>query len=432
MARTHRHYPAWTPSVFRRVARGTGRSGIRVPMSIIEIDADGRAGKRPTTRSPKRRQEHGTVPAVRARTDVRVRNRLVVLRTLKSIARDWRLIATLAAVAVALAALSIPWIPRKYSATALVYPTLFSSEADRRVPMGTIDAASLVASEARLIVSDPILRAAIHRLAATREAGWDARSWSFAITDWLRATFLPETRSGSPLEREVSRLRNRIEVVKDTRSYLISISMTARTADEAVALVNAIALEYFLDKRRARAQSAVASAHAELVRQLALHGEKHPKVRQGEDALEAARADLAAVASAVKGSDGPPLAREGITFAIANQIPTSPKGGVILGLSALAGLLLGIGLAAWRDRFGFDPQRFLVLARSHAREGGKQVRRRLEWRWLRFRDITLPDLRDGLVAFRERVATLVALGLARVGHRAPPADHVPSIPDRSL
>lgn len=212
----------------------------------------------------------------------------------------------------------------------------------------------------------------------------------------------------------------------------ISISMTARTADEAVALVNAIALEYFLDKRRARAQSAVASAHAELVRQLALHGEKHPKVRQGEDALEAARADLAAVASAVKGSDGPPLAREGITFAIANQIPTSPKGGVILGLSALAGLLLGIGLAAWRDRFGFDPQRFLVLARSHAREGGKQVRRRLEWRWLRFRDITLPDLRDGLVAFRERVATLVALGLARVGHRAPPADHVPSIPDRSL
>ena len=87
----------------------------------------------------------------------------------------------------------------------------------------------------------------------------------------------PETRNHS---------RNKVEVVKDARSYLISISFTARSADEAARIVNAIALEYLRAKKILRGQSAVSAAQGELWRQLAIYGEKHPKVLQSADGQE--------------------------------------------------------------------------------------------------------------------------------------------------
>ena len=73
-------------------------------------------------------------------------------------------VASLIALTLALACAVIPLMPRQYSATALVYPNLFSGEQGKLILMGTIDAASLVSSEARLIVSDGILQAVVKRL----------------------------------------------------------------------------------------------------------------------------------------------------------------------------------------------------------------------------------------------------------------------------
>jgi hypothetical protein len=49
--------------------------------------------------------------------------------------------------------------------------------------------------------------------------------------------FLPETRNHSPFDRQVAMLRNKVEVMKNTRTYLISISFMARSADEAARVV---------------------------------------------------------------------------------------------------------------------------------------------------------------------------------------------------
>lgn len=393
-------------------------------MSIIELDAEKKkakvpAGKGRGHRSPKRASGRGLVPAISEPDDLRLHYRMVVFRALGSMARDWRLIACMAALIPAMAALVIPWIPRKYSATALVYPTLFSSEADRRVPMGTIDAASLVASEARLIVSDPILRAVILKLSGDGASGLgDRESWISVIGDTIRALFFPETRSSSAVDREVSRLRNRIEVVKDTRSYLISLSITARTADEAAMLVNTLALEYLADKRKARAEAAVTSAQGELLRQLAVHGEKHPKVLQSADALEAARADLAAASDLFRGNDGGPVVKEGLTLAVANRIPTSPRGGVILGLTAILGLVLGVCLAVWRDRFHVGPQRILFIGRSYGASLGRFMSGEFAAWVTRLRHDRLRELREDVLAFAERSATVIQFGLASMRRRA--------------
>jgi uncharacterized protein involved in exopolysaccharide biosynthesis len=146
-----------------------------------------------------------------------------------------------------------------------------------------------------------------------------------------------------------------LDVAKDTRSYLISISFTASSADEAARVVNTIAVEYIRDKWMQRKYGAVSAAEAELARLLTVNGDKHPKVLQAADALDAARADLKAFLGST--DDGKALVGpdEGVKFAVLNRTPTSPKGKVVLGLACMLGLLAGVGLAIWRDWRGLEP-----------------------------------------------------------------------------
>jgi hypothetical protein len=161
-----------------------------------------------------------------------------------------------------------------------------------------------------------------------------------------------------------------VEVKNDTRSYLISISFTASSADEAARVVNAIAVEYLRAKAIQRKRDAVTAAEIELTRQLAVNGDKHPKVLQAADELGVARATLKAVMAPGEGGPGAVTIDESVKLAIPNRTPTSPKGLVILGLSFLLSLLVGIGLVMWSDRRGLEPRQFLFAPlRPRVRSG---------------------------------------------------------------
>ena len=290
-------------------------------------------------------------------SDSRAHYENVAVRTLLSIGRHWRFIASFVALALALACIIIPLMPRQYSATALVYPNLYSDEKGRVIALASVDATSIVSSEARLIVSDAILQAVVKRLGlGLNSEAAKSHSWASEGLDWLRAMFLPETRNHTPFDRQVAMLRKNVEVMKDTRSYLISLSFTARSADEAARVVNAIVLEYLRDKAMHRRWDAVAAAEGELARQLAIYGEKHPKILDLADGLDAARAAQKAAMSPEDGGQDAIVTDESVKLAIPNRTPTSPKGVVILGLSFILSLLTGIGLAVWCDRLGFEPR----------------------------------------------------------------------------
>ena len=294
-------------------------------------------------------------------SDSRAHYENVAVRTLLSIGQHWRFIASFVALALAVACVIISLMPRQYSAASLVYPNLFSDEQGKVVPLASVDAASIVTGEARLIVSDAILQTVVKRLGlGLNPEAAKSHSWVSGGLDWLRAMFLPETRNHSPFDRQVSMLRNRVEVVKDTRSYLISISFTTRSADEAARVVNAIALEYLRDKAIHRRWDAVIAAEGGLAQQLAIYGEKHPKVLQFVDGRDAARAALKAAMSPEDGGQDAIVTDESVKLAIPNRTPTSPKGVVILGLSFMLSLLAGIGLVVWRDRLGFEPRQLLL------------------------------------------------------------------------
>jgi hypothetical protein len=312
-------------------------------MSMLKFDHDGR---------PNFQLTH---------SDSRAHYEIVAVNTLLSIARHWRFIASFVALMLALACIVISSMPRKYSAVALVYPSLFSTEQGKTVARGSIDASSIVVGEARLIVSDSILHAVVKRVGLDPDpANTRPPSWTSQGLDWLRAMLLPETRNYSPFDRRVAMLRNTVEVMKDTRSYLISVSFTGASADEAAGIVNAVALEYLREKAIQRRQDAAKAAEDELTRQLAIYGEKHPNVMQASDALDVARAALKVAMNPKDGGWDAIVMDEGVKLAKPNQTPTSPKGIVILALSFMLGSLAAIGLAVWCDRCGLEPRRFLL------------------------------------------------------------------------
>jgi uncharacterized protein involved in exopolysaccharide biosynthesis len=287
------------------------------------------------------------------RSDYRAPYEDVTARALSSIVRHkWR-IALLVAVVLAVACAVIPIMPRKYTAEALIYPDLFSreqrNEQDKVVALASVDAAAIVTGEARLLRSDAFLRAVAKRLGQVREAALP-RSWAMQQVDWLRITLLPETRTHSPFERTVAMLRNKVAVMNDTRSYLISISFTAPSPDEAARVVNAFVIQYLRDKAIQRQLDRVNSAETVLQQQMAVYGEKHPKALHAAAERDAARAALEAVMNPQDGDQGDIAGDQSVRVAVPNQTPTSPNGFMILGLSFLSALLAGICLAIWLDR----------------------------------------------------------------------------------
>jgi hypothetical protein len=308
-------------------------------MSMLDINRE----KLPALKLDRRSDQLDQPP------DLRSHYKELVARTLLSIRRHWLLIVWLVGFAALLALIVIPFLPRKYSATAFIIPTLYSQEQGKIVALATVDATSIVNGEARLVLSDTIVHAVVKRLEP--ELLPEARTGS----GWLRSMFFPETRVQSRFDREMAILRNRVEVAKDTRSYLIAISFTASSAEEAARVVNTIAVEYVRDKWMQHRREAVIAAEGELTRQRAVNGHKHPKVLQAMDALEVARADLKAVIAPDENGQNSATTDEGVKLALPNHTPTSPKGLVILALSCLLSLLAGIGLAILRDRRGLEP-----------------------------------------------------------------------------
>jgi uncharacterized protein involved in exopolysaccharide biosynthesis len=282
------------------------------------------------------------------RGDYRVYYADLAARTLSSIVRHRWFIVKFVAVTLALACISIPLIPRKYSAEALIHPSLFSREQDKVVALASVDGAAMVNGEARLIRSDAVLRAVAMRLGHDPEA--KSRSRARLVLDWIRAEFLPETRNHSSFDRTVALLRNKVVVMNDTRSYLISISFTASTADEAAQVVNAFVTEYLSYKSKQRGLDKIDVAEAELRRQQAIYGDKHPKTLQAVAELDAQRASIEAAMNLREGDQDEVANDRSVRLAAPNQTPTSPKGSVILALSFLSALLVSIGLAVWRDR----------------------------------------------------------------------------------
>jgi uncharacterized protein involved in exopolysaccharide biosynthesis len=274
----------------------------------------------------------------------------LVVSALSAVIRRWALIVNTIAAALLLAVLMTLALPRSYTAEALVQPQLFSrSDGSSRSALASIDAASLVASEARLIESPTIARAVVKRLGLQDRPEFASSTSGLGhVLNVIKTAIFPETALSSPLERAARSVRSRLQVNRDTRSYLISIAYTARSPETAAAVANAFAIEYFNAKYLEQLSVAVSTATRELAQRSATYGENHPSFIRATTDLELARQRLQAAINRSPGSD---LGNsEGMNLAEPSSAPSSPNGSIILGLAFILGLMVGAGTAIWLDR----------------------------------------------------------------------------------
>jgi len=298
------------------------------------------------------------------RSDLRTHYEDVVTRTLRAAARHIVLICTFIALGGLSAAVVMPVLPRKYSAEALVRPHLFSREEGTKVEaLVSIDAAALVASEARLIHSDPIVRAVAQRLGLDRPPSDQPPATGpppaerpglldrlDAIVDWARVTIVPQTQRYSAMDRAIARLRAGLAITNDTRTYLISIGFTAPSPEEAAVIANAFAVEYLRTKMLQRRADALMAASQDVAQRSGVFGDKHPSMVRARAQLEAARESMAAATNSTGAADQDLVAADGVVLAQANPMSASPRAVVVFGLAILIGLFSGVVLALWLDR----------------------------------------------------------------------------------
>lgn len=284
------------------------------------------------------------------KSELRVHYQDIVTTSLLSVLRHWLMIAKIVGGALVLAALLITVLPRKYTAEALVQPELFArgDATKTTTALASIDGASLIASEAQMIQSPAIARAVVKRLGLQwRPEFAPPGSLLGRAAAALSAAIFPESSVSSPLERATRSTRSKLEVSRDTRSYVISIGFTAASPEIAANVANAFALEYLNAKSMQQLSEGVATASRELAKKAAIYGENHPSYMRAVADLELARQRYDTAVNRASNEDL--AAGEGVTFAEPSSAPSSPNGSMILGVTFIFALAAGVGLALWLD-----------------------------------------------------------------------------------
>ena len=291
-------------------------------------------------------------------SDLRGHYEDVVARTLSSIARRIHIVIAVVAFALAVAALLVWQLPRKYSAEVLLQPDLFLSEESAKdaPPPASIDGNSIVNGETRLIGSPMMVRAVVKRLGLDLDPEFSAPSL---------LEKLPQAIKLSPLERAARRVWKQLEVANDPRTYLISVSFTASTPEKAASVANTFALEYLRAKAIQRLVDMLTATNNKLAQQSANYGEKHPGIVQLKEKLEAIRSRLQTVANSPAMSLRDIVRSGSVNLADPNPTPSSPDGFKIFGFTFALAVLLSTWLAIWLDRRAGGKRRRLTAPLVH-------------------------------------------------------------------
>ena len=143
-------------------------------------------------------------------------------------------------------------------------------------------------------------------------------------------------------------LLSRLSVKSDLlRTYIINITYTGKDPALAVVIANAFAAEFLRSCKLQILSEQHSLAEAALSKQLAMFGDKHPRVTQAKMRLVATdnllKEQLSEAPEALLQAAG-----ENITKAIAAS--ASPKPGFVISLLLLFGLVVGIAVALWLER----------------------------------------------------------------------------------
>lgn len=271
-----------------------------------------------------------------------------------------QLILKIVAVALALGILAAFAMPARYTAEAYVHGGLaapYAVTAGQTEGGGqavNFDASLLVETRSRLLQSHQLARRVVEQLGLDRlrpEVG------ASSFSSWLQVLLYGVSAKAPAyqVDRAAARLVRGLSVKTEPRVYRIAVRYTASEPELAAQITNAFIIEFLrltalqtLSEQRVDAQKALSG-------QLALFGEKHPRVA-------AAKARVAAADAFLKAQLGKSLeevertAGENVTFAQPIAVPSSPNHPLLIGISLFLGLVVSIGSVLWMARDSADLQ----------------------------------------------------------------------------
>jgi capsular exopolysaccharide synthesis family protein len=247
-----------------------------------------------------------------------------------------------------------------------------------RAPLGDVASVStMVETQIAIIKSENIARAVIQKLDLTGDPEFVGRNGIVSSMIRSLAGLLgrskPELES-SPIRYALEIFQRNLSVKRVGLTYIIGMSFESTDPERAAQIINTVAQTYIthqmdakhsiLDEAWIKDQLTELSSGASAAQRALENYHKNRKGITDSDA-GAERALVAAAESSKNAYDNfqhvlrqmeaarqqstPMFGADLISMALPPLRPSSPKGKIVLGLSTIAGVLLGIAIGVWRD-----------------------------------------------------------------------------------
>jgi uncharacterized protein involved in exopolysaccharide biosynthesis len=205
----------------------------------------------------------------------------------------WKLWVGLAILgALAIATASLKYIGPSYTSEAIIQLD-FNQNAPGSGSRGVVlEASALVDSAARILRARSTAEAVVTRLQLDQGQQFQTRSLPSQMLAHFRTFLGIADLPPSPRERAVKTVMRQLQVSTDPRSYLIVISATSKTPEQAAALANTAAMHFLQEAALDKAKASRAAAAQELAAVAMTYGVRHYKYIQAQHQLEQLQARL--------------------------------------------------------------------------------------------------------------------------------------------
>jgi len=218
------------------------------------------------------------------------------------------MVAVAFAACLAVGTLGFMLITPQFSGEAIIKLDFVRSEpagaGERLQSTASVDAAAEVASAARILRSRTIASQVVTTLRLDRDPSYIRPSRVDSVVATLRHALAMVLRPvGIDLEtaeptsyhdRAVERFMGQVNVANDTRSYLVTLTVSDKDPNRAAELANWLASEYLHDRVMQQTRQAYAAAEREFSAVSSVFGPKHPRYLEAQEKLMRLKDELLA------------------------------------------------------------------------------------------------------------------------------------------
>jgi uncharacterized protein involved in exopolysaccharide biosynthesis len=257
--------------------------------------------------------------------------------------RKWTL-AAFVVVALAVATAALVRMGPRYTSVAIIQLD-FAQQGAPPEPGGVaVDATALVDSAAIVIRTRATADQVVTRLGLDKAPRFQHLPPLSNLLSMARMRLLQEV-PPTPHELAVNAIMRQVRVANDRLSYLITISATSSTPEEAARLANAVASEYMRSQAQQQIAEAVSAAKNQLAEAALTYGLQHPMYQRARTRFEELHARMTAMHNGMADEDITKLVvGESLLPASVVLTPSGPNVVMTLGFAVVMALGAGIWL----------------------------------------------------------------------------------------